>query len=436
MVAVARDMKRKPTGVKPQPPTNMKGIGKARTVQHKIVIGKTHVVTQYERWSRTELAYSAGSSAELTMPMWQVPYLDLFAIMQDAEDSIVSLEISTSVDGKPFKNEFSGIIDSVDADFNNGTYTVAARSFAQILLNAKVTTSIVNKTTKQAVLALVAEYGMGMKVNIDNFNTPVGKIFKEQQVQITTNMRVWDLIESFAIKDGADLYVIGDTLYYKERAADRRVADVLALGDQQASYTYEWKKNIKNLSITHAPLFAHDIQVEVKSYSARTGTTFTGTATAQKAKVAAIARALEVDNTRAAYLASREQTNPKKRKPTVKAVSAKSMAEVNMRREQFTFVVPNLSQDDCARLADQIMKDISRHEFVVNMTVLAQPGFSPRHFIKLLGTGSDRTNQVYAVKSLTTVSEPGTDGSGGAGYVTSFVLVNHSVKTLGQNLGT
>lgn len=427
-----------------------------RTIRHLIQIGAL-VGWQFEHFEKNISAYSAGSSMSIVLPMFQ-PYLDstvgnaaidlthlgkgslgvdLFQLSQEylPMEIIVYTTIQTDSGAINFNNaeEFRGIIDTVVADFNSGTYTVSASSYARILANAKInevfsSQVLQSMTTSALAQRLVAEYGKGLKWYSGNsvFSTNVGVLMKQQLARAFMNMSVWDVLESFALYDDADLYVEGDTLYYKKHAPDNKsIFTVSAQGTTE--YTYTWGQNIEHLSVRHSPMFAHDISVTVNSYQASKKSTVTSTATASTAHLKAVQDALEAgDSAKYTQMITTALTKALRRGRVFKKAQATAAPISN--KAQYVFSVNNLSQADCDRIANNILQDISRREFIVTLTVLGQPDFNPRQIIKLQGTGTV-ADQVYAIKSFTTTS--GTK----SGYTTTFTLVNHAVQTTGANLG-
>jgi hypothetical protein len=441
MPRVFTDKDRKVKAVPEQPTVNMTGVSAARKIRHAVTLGQQYNVINYIEWNRTESSYSAGSSAEVSMRL-NGQSVDLFDMAQQkAKDGAgMRVDIATALDDGPFKSEFSGIADTITYDYNAGTITVAAMSFAQILLNAKITVNAIRRTSGEFVQELVKTYGCGMKSSVDlaAFKTPIGKVFHtENAVRSIMNMRVWDVIESLALVDGADLYVIGDTLYYRQRDPKHKAADILTLGRTVADFTYEWGKNILKLNVAQSPTFAHDVQVTVRSYSPRDGSIFTGTYDRQKMEVDAMAAGMEIDGGKAQAIKAKAvaKIGPRKTKQPKKFVSSGQILSQKIKnREQYVFTVPNASQADCDRIAAQIAKDIARHEFVVNIDVLAQPDLNARQFINLKGTGT-KADQVYTIKSLTVSSRPPSEGSTEGGYTASMTMVNHYIRTVGENLG-
>lgn len=455
LVAASFPRKAPPAAVAKQIAMNTRMMGKKRDITHKLSIGGLHVTT-LKGWSKNEMAYSAGSTATATIPI--DPDFDLFALYQahlKEHDKPLTFDVTTTMylnsTEVAFKDaaDFSGVITSLRMSRKSGVYTITAASYAQILQNEKVTISlfaetIETATTSDLVGSLVRQYGKGLKTVDGKGKTTVyasklkvKDVFGAQGVQQAVNMSVWDLLMSFASKDGVDMFVKGDVLYYAKKPTDPK-NDITELNGVEPSYTYTWDENILDLEIEHSPLFAHDISVTVKSYQTSTQQTYTSTATMSEAKVRAIAAQLERDP--ASLKIDMDKSIAKmdaQRKPRKGKVvtSAKLTAARVGNKENYTFTLQNATQEDCDRVAAQIAEDISRKEFVVTLTVLGQPDFNPRQYIRLRNTGSKATDQVYAIKSINTRSELSQTGGETEGYLTTFVLVNHAVQSVGASLG-
>lgn len=437
--AVERKFARRPISNQTSKNYNTHGVGQGRQVSHKVFIGNVEV-QGFQRFDKDESPYSAGSSMTVTLRMEDE--LDIHALSQKIIPLTLRVTTTVLVDGvlafKADTDEFEGIIDTIEEDYDTASVTVSARSYAQVLLNEKVnevfsSAATSPKTTSQVVKELVAKYGKGLKCVVHDFKTPVGKFFKDRAVKVTNNVPAWDLIVSFANEDHADVFVKGDTLYYVRKSTDV-APDITELKGAPASYEYVWGINILSLKVRHAPMFSHDIQVTVTSYQPKTGKSFVGKKNMTAAKLDALAAKLEKNPDDIAAMQDKSLGKYANKRRAGRIESKASAARIG-NKENYSFFVPGLTQEDCDRLAAKIMADISRKEFIVNMTVLAQPDFTPRQYIKLSGTRSKNTDQVYAIKNMRTSSEVPQSGGTSDGYKTQFTLVNHSVQTVGTNLG-
>ena len=436
MAVIQREMPRKVT-VNPD-----LGVGAVRNVGHKLLIGGLPVPGLL-RWSKNEMTYSAGSSAELTLRGELVENQEWLSVSQNVLPLPVVLTTDLVVNGKAMftdAEEFSGVVDTLDYDPKTNLYTVNVSSYARVLVNTKISETIAGasgsaKTTGQTIIDLTKKYGKGLKVYVDPelMKTPVGRVYKEQQVKALRNIPVWDLFQSFAQYDKADLFVKGDTLFYVRKPTDTS-QNITQLKGVKANYAYTYGRNIIGINITHAPLFSHDVTVTVRSHQSRTDQSYESTKNMSDLEITKLAQKLEgvsrdeLDKLNAASKAKMA----KKRKNSSKAgkqVEGKAAVARIGNKENYVFVVPNATQEDCERIAQKIMEDIARHEFAVTLTVLGQPDFNPLQYIGLLNLPVSVANQVYAIKSLSTQSDPS------SGYLTTFTLVNHEVQTVGVSLG-
>lgn len=419
------------------------GVNRARQVRCNLWLGGVKI-PRFSRWEKNEAASSAAGTIDVTVSMQDLDTMfDVFAVSMTVLPLPILVETTMTINGKKMfddADEFNGVVDRIEADYNAGVYHITGRSYAQILMNAKLTetfssTADAPKKTWQVVQEVVKKYGQGLKAVVDqSFTTSVGQIYKEQLVKAVVNISAWDLLESFAQKDHADLFVKGDTVYYVKKPTDT-AADITTLNGTKPSYTFIWGYNIKKLKVEHSPMFSHDITVTVKSYQPRTGQTYTKTVTMSDAKVAALARQLETtpEAVKPKYDASKAKFRSAHKELST---SGKVAAAKIGNKENYTFTIPNASQEDCDRVALRIMEDISRKEFIVTLEVLAQPDYSARQYIKIEGTSSPTVNQVYAIKNIKTVCEMPDDGADASGYTTTFTLINHAVQSTGAALGS
>lgn len=429
------------------------GPGTVRYVSHELIIGGIHVHGFIE-WSRDELSYCAGSTASATfrmfglgLPTWlgqQVPAnIEWSEVSQKLPIIPFVIKTKLIVNGTDtgWAEDFSGIVDTIESNPDEGTYTVNASSYARILVNKKISETIAgtanaNKTTGQVIQDMTAKYGQGLKTHIapSMFTTKVGKVYKTQMVKTILNMPIWDLFQSFAQRDHADLFVRGDTLYYVPKPGDAN-SDVTELGPVAPSYTFTYGVDILKVKVTHAALFSHDVQVTVRSYQPRTQQTYESTKNMSDLHDNAIAAQLETsagrDDLATMNAASQAKLRPHKGRDQVKATA--QAARIG-HKDNYTFVVPNATQEDCDQIALRIAEDIARKEFLVELTVPARTDFNTRQYFRLTKLPSAVQNQVYAPKSIR-ISSGVSEGAQAQGYLATLTLVNHAVQTTGASLG-
>lgn len=435
-------------------PLNRRMVGVTRQLDFSLRLGD-YAMANLISWSKSDMAYCAGSNASATIPISKD--FDLFKVYQDyikKHDKPMSFSVLTSMalDGVPEfvdASEFSGVLTGVRMRKKAGVYELTAASYAQVLQAEKVNEILATgansrKTTSSVIVEYTRRFGQGLKTTDKNghatvhvFTTTVGQIYKEQAVKQATNIPVWDLFASFAAKDGADLYVEGDVLYYQPKVVDR-TPDITTLSGTPETMEYDWEDNILDLTIEHSPVFSHEISVTVKSVQLLTQQTYTATATMSEGKVKAIARQLEqVPGSLNPTFQRSERKMDKLRKPgQSRTVSSGDLSAPRIgNKENYTFVIQNASQEDCDRVAAQMAEDISRKEFIASLTVLAQPDLNTRMYPRLKNTGSEAADQVYAIKSIETSWSMPESGSDTEGYVAVLTLVNHAVQSTGASLG-
>lgn len=435
---VAHPMVRKNAGSPPD------GINSVRNISHELFIGGLSV-DGFISWTTDELADSAGTSSSIVVKTgfkdW-VTEARNNSLLPVVIDTIMTIGAATLVG-----EEFSGVIDSVDHQPLSGVYNIHLSSYARLLVQKKVDESIAAvagkaKLTGQVVEDFTKRHGQGLKTSIDPYfmtsGAKVGTIFKNQQVLTLTGVSVWDLFQSFAQQDHADCYVKGDTLYYVRRATDASPS-VTELGPVKPSYVFTYGYNILDVSVQHSPLFSNEITVTVRSYVAQTQQTNTVTKSVGDVVLTQLASTLETTATRdqldamnarsAASMTRKPVVHKKKQEPRGRRTEGKAQVARIGTKENYTFVAPGLSQEDCDRLASKIAADIAKRTFIVELKVLAQPDFNCRQYIALRSMPEDIANQSYAIKSINK------SGGGEGGYVASFTILNHVPQSTGASLG-
>jgi hypothetical protein len=461
-MAIEKVFERKPIKNFPSAKDQTFGVSKARYVTHKVFFGGREF-KNFISWTKEESSYGAGSTATVVLSMIRrnlsgLPSVaevndskhDLMALTQTVKNSILSVSITTTIviDGQTVCKdhlEFSGIVANLEADYDKSTLSVECRSYAQILHNSKINEVItgtvgLKKTTSQVVKEYTAKFGEGLKTvdangksTVDDFNTTIGSLFANSQTRPTLNVSVWDLFQNFAQRDGADLYVEGNVLYYKKPrpTLSTQLADIQK---DTPTFTYTWLKDILSMKITHAALFSHEFEVQVIGYNSKTGESVTATKSVGDAKLTTMKN--EAITNPEAFKDKYDTARVKFKKQRVKANRSGRITDAPVsKREKYVFRVDGLTQDDCNALAEKIAVEIARREFVATVKVLARPDMTTRSLIRLVNTYSKATDQVYAIKTLNVSFTMPEGSSDTEGYVATLTLVNHDLATFGTNLG-
>jgi len=435
MSVIVKEFKRKP-----QPP-EVDVISAVRSIDCVLKVGDTEI-PQVQMWRTNEVTYSAGTTMEVTCPA-SLDY-DLMKksqeIVKQGKPLPVVLTTVMSINGQPGKGgeEFNGILDVIKLNLKTRMYTLNCVSYARVLVNEKISetvagTSNAGKTTAQVVEDMVKKYGKGLKSKVHPFKTKVGQVYKDKMVKTIKNMAVWDLLESFANQDNADLYVKGDTLYYVPKPTDV-APDVTELKGVKPDLTFTHAQLLDG-DVTHSALYAHDITVTVKSYQPKTGQTYESKANLSTAQINAVAKKLEQNPSTYAKVNALSVSKMKRKKGQDSVSSTYKPARIG-KKENYVFNLPNVTQEDCDRIALKIAEDISQKEFAINITVPAYPQYNTRQYVALKDMPSAALNQVYAIKSIEkSMGVPDQDGSA-QGYIANLSIVNHTVQSAGVTFGS
>lgn len=431
MSVIVHTFKRKPTALIESL------IGAVRNIDCELKVGGVEI-PRVQMWRKNEVAYSAGSTLEVTCPA-SLDY-DLMVASQQTKPLPVVLDTIMSINGQAGKGaeEFNGIVDVIRLNLKTRMYTLHCVSYARVLINEKISETVAGqansgKTTSQTIEEMTKKYGKGLKTKIHPFKTKVGQVYKDKLVKTIKNMTVWDLFESFANQDNADLYVKGDTLYYVPKPTDV-APDITELKGVKPDITFNYAQLLDG-DVTHSALYAHDITVTVRSYQPRTNQTYEGKANLSAAQVAAVAKKLEQNPNTYAQMNAVSLAKMRRKKGREQVGGSYKAARIG-KKEQYVFNVPNMTQEDCERIALKIAEDISQKEFAVNITVPAMPQYNTRQYVALKEMPSASLNQVYAIKSIeTSMGVPDQDGNA-QGYIANFAIVNHTVQSAGVTLGS
>jgi phage protein D len=264
----------------------------------------------------------------------------------------MAVQIAVALDGAG-ETLIEGEADQVELDPIRRTATLTGRDLTARLIEARTQESFSNRTASE--IATLLAQRRGLSPDIARTTTPVGRYWQLQRDRITLDQfsratTEWDLLVTLAGLEGFDVWVHGQTLHFRPRAATPAPSATLGTA------------NVTALRLERALTLARDIEVVVKSWNARQQQSFLRRARRRRGG---------------------------------------SGAEP----QRYVYVVPNLTPDEALKLAQRKLEELTRHERRITAEMPGELILSPRQRIRLDGTGTD-FDQEYWIDEITRTLHP------------------------------
>lgn len=322
------------------------------------VFGATSVEiisTNYYQASRFNLQAAANANPT-TARWWDV-------------DPPLLINVEFATDGQNFQSVFQGEAEKIQWTPTSGDLTADGRDLTARLIETKTQAAYQNKTASEIATILAQEHGL--TANVDPTTTLAGVYYNIDHNQVSGEQfshvtNEWDLLTFLAQHEGYDLYVQGSTLFFKKPGAVENTPYIVRLtaGDRPGTYK---AANAENIALERSMTLAKDIQVDVRSWSSRHERGFTKSVRAIGAK----------------------NSSP--------SISAN---QVGTDTQRYSYVIPNLTEDQALQRANAILKTLSFHERILTFEAPGDLLLNPRSLIRLQGSGSS-WDQDYHVDSIT-----------------------------------
>jgi phage protein D len=256
----------------------------------------------------------------------------------------------------------SGEVDHMQLELQEKYLRIDGRDLTARMIEHKTHETYANNTSSEVATKIAQENDL--TPHVKDTTTKVGQYYQLEHDKTTLNnfshsTNQWDLLTYLAQQEGFDVFVQGNDLYFQPRTepdSDPFVVRYLVGDNELASPTMTVSAIRPERSLT----IAKDVQVEVKTWNSKKKKSFVVT---KKAKGA---------------------NTPGAQKQPV---------------QNYVFVKPNMTPEDADRFADAMIKEITRHERIVNITMPGELKLTPRTMLKLEGTGTSY-DQVYFVDEI------------------------------------
>ena len=272
----------------------------------------------------------------------------------DSQDDQISLGVSLS--GETPIPLIVGQVDDVDWDVTGRRITLTGRDRSAAFIDNKTAEKFQNQTASQIAQTLAKRRGLDSSVQATT--TLAGTYYEIDHAIATHEETEWDLLVYLAEREGFDVWVSGNTLYFQPSPATSNPPYVL-LWSEPGDGTFA--SNATSLRVSRSQTLARDVIVTVRSWNQKQQKAFTVTAKRSQAK------------------------KSQRRGGTA---------------QTYSFIRPNLTRDQAQQFAEAKAEEITRHERVLTASLPGDSALTTRATMRLVGTGTD-WDQLYYPDSVT-----------------------------------
>jgi phage protein D len=269
-----------------------------------------------------------------------------------ASESDILLEVQFSLDaGASFVSLVQGAVDNVTIDPASCLVHIHGRDLTAGLIEARTQETFANRTSSEIAALLAQRHDL--TAQITSTTTPVGRYYQSEHDSITLDQfsrttTEWDLLVFLARREGFDVFVEGQSLYFQPAALDTDTALLIRPSD------------VIDLRLERSLTLARDIEVVVKSWNSRQNSAFS---------------------------------------QQVRASQSDTSGRSTRQPQSYVCVRPNLTPDDALSFARQRLAELMRHERTIEITMPGELVLTPRSVIALEGTGTE-FDQTYYIDAI------------------------------------
>lgn len=273
----------------------------------------------------------------------------------------------------------TGDADGIVDDFCDRRVTLSGRDFSARMIDTKITQKFSNQTASQIAIMFAKEHGLNPVVT--NTSTPVGTYYEQQQVLLAHETTEWDLLTFLAQNENFVVFVNNNDLIFEPRPTSSQNPYVFTYQPETDTYSSPIFNGL-DLRFTRYLTLSKDVKVTIKvPYGSRNGKPFYRTKTAS-----------HTNSTKTGNL------------------------------QKYSYVIPGLTPQQATQRADQILRDITRNEIVMETTCAPDNILKKDSIIKVSGTGTAYDNIYYADEIVRTFSYE-------EGYLMRVTAKNHAVDS-------
>lgn len=262
------------------------------------------------------------------------------------------VDIQFSLDAQNWTSLIIGEIDQIHPHLQTGLMSVEGRDLSARLIETKTQAAYQNQTSSEIAEALALKHHLS--ANIAPTKTLVSRYYEQDHTKITMGQfsreqTEWDLLVYLARLEGFDVFMTGQTLNF-----------VPSVSPDSDPFLIQWtppnpvpRLNVTSLQMERSLTRAKDIQVTVHSWNSRQARGFT--------------KVVKAIGTRRA--------------------SASSAGKSNV-TQNYVITRANLTEDQALQLAQNTLREQTKHERVVNVSMPGDLTLTPRNMARIGGTGT------------------------------------------------
>ncbi|MGB8840758.1 MAG: hypothetical protein WCC64_06780 [Aliidongia sp.] len=335
----------------------------------------------------TNVSHNAADQFEVELPLQGQPDTAGWAAWSSpntqAEIEILYGLLDDQGNRSALSSAVLGPVDSVSISQPENKVVLSGRDYSSVLIDAQTYQNFTNQTASQIAAAIASNHGLTPIVQTTT--TPVGTKNDSDNTysRVTRRESEWDLLTQLARNEGFICYVRGRNLFFRPDLEPSGPAYKL-IWRPPASPGASPTSNFKSLHLSRAITLARDIVVTVLSHDRNAATTVTATA-----------------------------------RSTLSGEAARGNAGIGP--QTYTIDVPGLTQDQAQVRANELLKQYSLFERVIDVQMPGDPFLSFEQLIELSGTGTDWDQIYFADRIERNLSLPG-------GFTMSIRAKNHSAS--------
>jgi phage protein D len=276
-----------------------------------------------------------------------------------------------------------GHVDTIGFSPTGRTLTLSGRDLTSLLIDAKTSEKWPNQTASDVATTLAKRHGLTPVVTATT--TKIGHYYQIDHVRLTCAMTEWELLTWLAAVEGFRVYVKGMELHFEPEPTPSTASNYTLAWENPTGDTGHYASNTKQIDFERTLTVGKSVVVQVRSWNQKQKKGFSATYPTSKAKGILPGTATE-------------------------------------RSQVYTFIIPNLTQEQALQRAQAKYNEIIKHEMRMNASLPADDILTPQSVIAVTGTGTP-FDQIYYPESVT--RSLGID----EGYRMQVRAKNHSADT-------
>ena len=253
----------------------------------------------------------------------------------------------------------TGQVDDVEYDIIARRLTLSGRDLSAPLIDARTTEKFQNLKSHEIAQRIALRHGLDS--NVTATATLAGKYYQIDHAALTKEDSEWDLLCYLAEREGFDVWVRGETLFFQPPVSESQTPYLLLWSDPGAGSP---TSNCERLNLSRSQTLAKDVIVKVRSWNQAQEKAFT-----------------------VAYRASKKGRTKRK-------------GDTDSDAQTYSYTVPNLTREQALKYAETQAAKITRHERLLNADLPGDSLLDTRSLVRLAGTGTD-WDQTYYPESVT-----------------------------------